>query len=177
MAWKDIKEEYSDNKRERMPLRKQFLWIGVFFLSCIIVVSVVWAIFSIPAVRIRHYCGVKLPKAAEVEYKYFASGGLGGLQDQYFVFQLKSEPDEFLDKYEFSAVNPATDSQSESEGNAPSSEFERRFSSANIPQEYLPDWENSYLGKTFNFVKNSPSTVTILYFPDTMRLICIVWGH
>ena len=122
-----------------------------------------------PLGRIERLTAIKLPKEMEIMYNQMGESGFGGLQSQYTIFQTKEEPTDFLVKYQFSAGNAAS--------------VKMKFDSYHnripetVPQEHHPDWTSAFLYKEFELVKSTGSTVSGLYFSDTMTLIYIVWGH
>jgi len=86
-----------------------------------------------------------------------------GLAEQYTVFQLKEEPTKFLNKHDFSAKSVAD----------VEFRFETHFILGKVPQEHHPDLTSNFLYAEFI----NKHEIMGLYFPDTLILIMIVWGH
>ena len=126
--------------------------------------------------------GITLPKNMTREFSKSNFGGFQGDGWSYRVYKLKDEPTEFLTDFIKSSETEITQT--------------RRVSiSANfvvdlkVPDEYRPDWNKEYYWKLIgkNSIKNSintetainnqdkhyPKELTLIYYPDTLRLIII----
>jgi len=134
-----------------------------------------------PQERIEGIYKITLPKDMTVEYNKVGET-FTGRPRQYAVFKLAVEPTEFLQKNSFVSSDVWQGFGDGDDKVKSEKRLDEIVDSLKTPAEFRPNWQSNYSFKSFADPKHSNSHpmgggVSLLYFPDEMRLIAFVSGY